>query len=342
MLARPRNSLVYIRLTLKKSALLPMSCSVSSLSARRVLPLGALLLAVAGGTVAAPLPALDLAMTTTAQLVFPSEAGKVYRVLASPDLKTWPVAGEPVFGTGGDIALWAPSPPEGTGAQFFRIQSETEPAGGLAPWKLPSAPILFNDGEQAGKYEFAADGTGSWKSGENTKAFTWVWLRTGMDTGKITLTWAGAAGGQEILKLSYTASQLGRFERGEWVDDLEISTDAGTFGPVPADAVPALPVTLAGRRLALADGSVGSALAFDSANAGSRTLDGQSRAVTYSWLVTGGSTVTLTTNLSTTHGEEYRLVFNGPQSGKFVRRTFTEGVFRDEDSGSFSLSDPPR
>lgn len=340
MLARLGNSLVYIRLTLKKSASLPMFRFVSSISDRRILPLGILLLTAAGGTVAAPLPALDLAMTTTAQLVFPSEPGKVYRVLASTDLKTWPVAGEPVFGTGEEIALWTPSPPEGTGTQFFRILSETEPAGGLAPWKMPAAPILFNDGDRTGKYEFAADGAGSWKSGENTKAFTWVWLRTGMDTGKITLTWA--AGGQEILKLTYTAAQLGRFERGEWMDGMEISTDSGTFGPVPADGAPALPATLSGRRVTLADGSVGSALTFDSANAGSRTLDGQSRAVTYSWLVTGGSTVTLTTNLSTTHGEEYRLVFNGPQSGKFVRRTFTEGVFRDEDSGSFSLSDPAR
>lgn len=318
-----------------------MSQSVFSLSARRVLPLGVLLLTAAGGTVAAPLPALDLAMANTAQLVFKSETGKVYRVLASTDLKTWPASGDPVFGTGDDIELWPPSAPEGSGSQFFRILSETEPAGGLAPWKIPATPLLFNDGDRTGKYEFGANGSGTWKSGETTKAFTWVWLRTGMDAGKITLTWAAAAGGgQEILKLSYTAAQLGRFERGEWMDGIEISTDAGTFGPVPAAGTPTLPATLSGRKITLADGSVGSALAFDSANAGSRVLDGQSRPVTYSWLVTGGSTITLTTNLSTTHGEEYRLVFNGPQSGKFVRKTFTEGIFRDEDAGTFSLSQP--
>ena len=36
-----------------------------------------------------------------------------------------------------------------------------------------------------------------------------------------------------------------------------------------------------------------------------------------------------------------RFTFTGPQTGTFTRQTYTEGIFRDQDSGTFCLSCPP-
>lgn len=304
---------------------------------RRFLPASMLALAGAGAVMAGPWAVMDLAVTNTAQIVFPSETGKVYQLLASPDLKNWPAAGEPIFGTGENIELWPPTQADAGGHQFFRIRSELEPAGGLAPWKLTGVSLLLNEGERTVKYEFGANGTGAWKAGEVTRPFAWSWLRTGLNAGKITVTWPNEA--REDLKLDFTATLLGRFVRDHWAEGMLTSTDNGTFGSVPVESTPLVPTGLAGRRIVMADGAAGSTLALETGNSGSRILEGQSQPVTYSWLVTGGNIVTLTANISATHGEEYRLIFTEPRTGKFVRKTFTEGVFRDEDAGVFTLSE---
>lgn len=306
---------------------------------RRFLPVSLLFLLTAGGGMAVPLVLMDLAVTDTAQLVLPSEPGKVYQLLASTDLNTWPEAGEPVFGTGEPIELWPPAQAKPATHQFFRVRIDTEPAGGLAPWKLTDTPLLLNEGDRAVKYEFGAEGAGFWKTGEITRPFTWVWLRTGKDSGKVTVNWPDG-GAHEDLKLDFDGPLLGHFTRDQWAEGLLVNSSAGTFGAVPAAGSPLMPGALAGRKIALADGATGSVLSLDTTNAGTRSLDGDSRPVTYSWLVTGGNNINLTTSISPTHGEEYQLIFKGPQTGKFIRKTFTEGVFRDEDSGVFTLSEP--
>jgi hypothetical protein len=57
--------------------------------------------------------------------------------------------------------------------------------------------------------------------------------------------------------------------------------------------------------------------------------------------VTGSTSARLITTFSSTHGEDYRFIFTGPQTGTFTRQTFTEGIFRDQDVGTFCLTCPP-
>ncbi|RYD31636.1 MAG: hypothetical protein EOP86_17490, partial [Verrucomicrobiaceae bacterium] len=150
--------------------------------------------AMAAPAMAGPWAAMNLTIMDTVQLVLPaSEPGKTYQLQASTDLKTWLAAGEPVFGTGDAIEVWPSSLTPPSNQQFFRISCQTEPEGGSAPWRLAGTSLLLNEGRRTVKYQFKAEGAGTWQTGEVTKPFTWTWLRTGLNAGKARVTWTGGA-----------------------------------------------------------------------------------------------------------------------------------------------------
>lgn len=308
-------------------------------SALRICPAG-LLLVLLGcvGLVRADDPE-GFSVREAVRLSWETERGTLCQVFASTDLLAWQKSGMPVFGTGGRVELLLSGDPDGEGCQFYRLRTESEPVGGLAPWELTTQSLVLNDGAVPARYDFQENGEGVWKAGEVLRVFSWIWQRSGLNDGLVTITWG--EGIREDLKLIYTGPRLGRFERNIYEEGgLEYSS-AGTFGSLPADGAPLLPVALSGRCMVFTDGATGTSLELDSANTGTRVLEGEPQAVTYFWLITGSTSVTLNTSVSATHGEEYKLTFTGPQNGTFVRSTFTEGTFRDEDSGVFTLSDPP-
>lgn len=306
------------------------------LSPARWLPV--LLAAWTGGAAAqAPLLSTDpvLTLQPAVLLSLPTEAGKVYQLQASSDLKGWEDSGSPVFGSGTPLEQAMAS----EGRQFFRLKVLTEPALGSSHWSLDGRSFQLNDGNGVVRYDFPAGSAGYRQAGPSGKSFTWTWQRLSMAGGIAELTFLD--GSREFLDLQFSASQIGCFTRRIFADSQLVDTDSGSFGPVPAAATPLVPSSLDGRSIALCDQPGGSSLTFTSSNSGTRLLDGQPSPFEGNWLVTGIGTARFTATFSPTHGEDYRFTFTGPQTGRYLRQTFTEGIFRDEDEGTFCLGNPP-
>ena len=292
-------------------------------------------------TVAAPaqvvLPSNPPVMTLrpAVMISMPTEAGKVYQMQASPDLKSWTGTGGPIFGTGASLEQPMPS----AGQQFFRLQILTEPAMGTAPWSLQAMDLQFNEGRRVVQYHFPATGEGTRQTGTLSKTFTWTFQRTSLTDGGAVLTFPD--GSRETLQLQFAGMKSGRFSRQSFIGSRLGETDDGSFGPAPQAGLPLVPLIPTGYCFAFSDQPTGGGLTLTSATGGTRLLEGQVAAFNGNWLVTGSSSARLVTTFSSTHGEDYRFTFTGPQTGTFTRQTYTEGIFRDQDSGTFCLSCPP-
>lgn len=286
-----------------------------------------------------PLPgsAPVLTVRPAVQLLMPTEAGTVYQLETSPSLTSWVPVGGPVFGTGAPLIHTAP----GHGQEFFRLQVLGQPLVGDALWDLKGQAFQLNDGVRNVRYSFTQTDSGSWKSGNTTRAFTWSWTREGLQSGRSELVFED--GSREEIQLQFTASLCGRFTRSQFSATRLVSTHDGSFGPVPVLPVPPplAPLTLLGRPIALGDAPSGSSITLQSASGGTRVLDGQAQTFSGQWLVTGSGTARLTANFGTRHGEEYDFVFTGPSTGRFTRTTFTESMFPDLDTGTFCLGSAP-
>ena len=268
-------------------------------------------------------------------ITMPTEAGKVYQMQVSPDLKAWSGMGGPLFGTGVPFEKAMP----GAGQQFFRLQVLTEPAMGSAPWALQALALQFNEGRRVVQYDFPASGEGTRQTGALSKTFTWTYQRTSLTDGGAVLTFPD--GSREILQLQFSAVKAGRFTRQTFIGSRLEETDDGSFGPAPLVGLPLVPSIPTGYSFAFSDQPSGGGLSLTSASGGTRLLDGQSASFNGNWLVTGSTSARLITTFSSTHGEDYRFTFTGPQTGTFTRQTFTEGIFRDQDIGTFCLTCPP-
>lgn len=269
----------------------------------------------------------------------PTEAGKVYQLQASSNLEAWQDQGEPVFGLGTPMR----QPMISEGQQFFRLRVLTEPALGPAPWSPVGHAYQLNEGQRIVQTRFVADGCGIWQDGDIPADCTWTWQRTSPSTARARLTLAG--GSREVLDFTYSAPQAGRFVRWVYAENQLAGTTAGSFGPQaapsPAGSDLVVPVTLAGRAIAFCDQPSGGSLTMATQTAGTRLLEGGTLPFNGSWLVTGHNSGRITATFSPTHGEEYRLTFTTSTCGRFTRQTFTEGLFRDADEGTFCLTNPP-
>jgi hypothetical protein len=268
-------------------------------------------------------------------ITMPTEAGKVYQMQVSPDLKSWTGVGEPLFGTGAPLE----KPMPGVGQQFFRLQVMTEPVIGPAPWALQALALQFNEGRRVVHYDFPASGAGTRQTGGLSKSFTWTYQRTSLSDGGAVLTFPD--GSRETLQLQFSAVKAGRFTRQTFLGSRLEETDDGSFGPAPKAGLPLVPPIPTGYRFAFSDQPSGGGLSLTSASGGTRLLEGQSASFNGNWLVTGSTSARLIATFSSTHGEDYRFTFTGPQTGTFTRQTFTEGIFRDQDVGTFCLTCPP-
>jgi len=280
-------------------------------------------------------PALPAMILRPAVVItMPTEAGKVYQMQISPDLKSWSGMGGPLFGTGFPFEKSMP----GESQQFFRLQVLTEPAMGPAPWALQAVALQFNEGRRVVHYDFTASGVGTRQTGALSKTFSWTYQRAGLTEGGAVLTFPD--GSRETLQLQFSAVQAGRFTRQTFIGSRLEETDDGSFGPAPQADLPLVPPIPTGFSFAFSDQPSGGNLSLTSASGGTRLLDGQSASFNGNWLVTGSTSARLITTFSSTHGEDYRFTFTGPQTGTFTRQTFTEGIFRDQDIGTFCLTCP--
>lgn len=313
----------------------------------RVFHSGSLVAVVAGwgmGSAGAQAPAPGtsgpvFALRPAVVISMPTEAGKVYQLQASPNLEAWREVGDPVFGDGTPIQ----HPVIGEGQEFFRLKVLTEPAMGLAPWSPAGQTYQFNEGQRLVQTSFAAEGHGICQSGAVSTPHAWTWQRTSFSEARAELTLPEDT--REVLYLTYSAPQVGRFVRWVYRANQFVETDAGSFGPLAAAAAagtgPLVPASLTGRTLAFCDQPTGGSLTLNTNTTGTRLLEGAALAFNGNWLVTGNTSARITATFSPTHGEEYRFTFTTPTCGRFTRQTFTEGIFRDADEGTFCLTNPP-
>lgn len=275
-----------------------------------------------------------LTVRPAVEISMPTEPGKVYQMQASPDLTSWENRGEPTFGTGTPIV----QPMAGGSSQYFRLQVLTAPVMGMAPWGLEGTALQFNEGPRTVRYDFMAAGQGHLASGITQRNIAWTWRRDGMKSGLIEIN--PADGSREVLRLNYSAAGLGQFIRKTYIGPRLDNADSGSFGPAPAATTLLVPATVAGRTLAFSDLPGGNSLTLTGPNAGVRLLDGASQPFSGNWLVTGINSARLTASFGVAHGEDYRFTFTGPLTGRYTRQTFTEGVFRDDDQGTFCIGPP--
>lgn len=271
-------------------------------------------------------PAVVLSLST--------EAGKGYQMQASSDLENWSDIGEPVFSTGDPVM----QPKVAEGRQYFRLKELPQPLPGFAPATPAGLSLQLNEGSRVIRNSFAADGSGTWQTGTIHKSCTWTWQRTGFSESKSELKLSD--GSREVVQFSYCSPQCGRFTRLTYMGERLLEGDAGSFGPGPAAHAagsPLVPSAVTGRSLALCEMPGGSGLSLGAHGKGTRQLDGTSLPFQGSWLVTGSTTARLSANFGPTHGEDYQFTFTGPQTGRFIRHTYTGGVYRDTDSGNFCL-----
>jgi hypothetical protein len=296
------------------------------------------LLAAAAQTPAPPNSEPVITVRPVVIISMPTEAGKVYQMQASPNLEGLADVGSPIFGDGTPVR----QPMASEGQHFFRLKILTEPTVGLAPWSPAGLAYQFNEGQRIVQTTFAADGSGVWQSGSTTQNHSWTWLRSGDREARAELTLP--EGTREVLQLTYSAPQAGRFVRWIYRGSELQETDAGSFGPQAPPATgnsPLVPASLSGRSLAFCDQPSGGSLTLATHSTGTRQLEGVALPFHGSWLQTGNNSARLTATFGPTHGEEYRFTFTTPTCGRFTRQTFTEGIFRDADEGTFCLTTAP-
>lgn len=317
-----------------------MSPPARFFSLTRLLPV---LLVTCPGTSPAQnhLSAPVLTLRPAVEISMPTEPGRVYQMQASADLSSWQNRGTPIFGTGTPIL----QPMAGGSSQFFRLQVLTTPVMGDAPWSPEGSVLQLNDGTRLVRYDFQADGRGTSHTGNAATAFTWTWLRDGLSRARAELTLPGSPTSgvpvKEVIQFTYVAAKTGQFTRRGYTGTRLDNTDSGSFGPAPAATSPLVLSLMTGRTIAFSESPAGNGLTFTTPNAGLRLIDGTTSGFSGTWLVTGNTTARLTASFGTTHGEEYRFTFTSPLTGRYSRQTFTEGVFRDEDQGTFCLGTAP-
>ena len=210
---------------------------------------------------------------------------------------------------------------------------------GAAPWALGNTSAQLNEGDRTLIYYFTGNGQGTVVSAGTPRTFTWSWLRNGLSCGESVLTYGDST--REVIQWKYTAPTTGQFIRESFVGGRLDRTDEGTFGPNPVDGTPLVPASIPGRPMALSGVAAASGLTLTRSDSGTRLLDGKTASFAGNWLVTSSSTARLTAAFSPAHGEEYRFTFTSPLTGRYTRLTYTEGVFRDEDGGTFCLGAQP-
>ena len=300
------------------------------------------LLVVVPSEIPAQAPAPVLTLRPAVEVSMPTEPGKLYQMQVSGDLTTWQNHGTPIFGTGNPVV----QPMAAAAQQFFRLQVLTAPVMGDAPWTPEGSMLQLNEGTRTLRYEFQPNNKGFIRpqsgNGPGT-AFTWTWLREDLSRGRAEITIpASSTTVREIIQFSYIAPRTGQFARRVYKGAHLENSNAGSFGPASANVLPLVPAVITGRPMAFSEFPTGNALTLTTTNAGLRLMDGSSTPFGGSWLVTGSNTARLSANYgSSTQGEEYRFTFTGPYTGQYTRQTFTEGVFRDEDQGTFCLGNAP-
>lgn len=269
----------------------------------------------------------------------PTEAGMIYQMQASADLQNWSPLGEPILSTGSPIE----QPAVAGSQQFFRLQMVDGSEVGPCPASIEGQNLQFNEGSRIVLASFSANGNGTWRSGSTTQLFQWIWERTSLTEGKAELSLPN--GKREVLQLHYAVPQAGRFTRLVYQDNQLVDTDGGSFGPQPVAGTsttinPGIPVSVAGRSIVFSDLPSSGSLDIGLNSTGTRQMDGASLPFSGNWLVTGSNSARLLANFNSTHGEEYRFTFLTSNCGRYTRQTFTEGLFRDADEGTFSLTNP--
>ena len=273
------------------------------------------------------------------ELHYAADEGKTWMIEQSADLRLWSAAGPVLFGTGETVSRLLPVAETALSgsSEYFRVKEETLPATGRARWSMEGCSMLVNTPEGLTRIDIGANGQGSATNETGTRAFSWGWQRSGMDTGCLTMT--GPDGTQECAQLAYQGDGTGVYVSRTAKDGVPLAATTGTFRPfageLPGVEVPASP----GNALIVFAGT-GRPVSVRLTAGGAAAISSPAGDSSYSshYVVTGPAAATLTLECQDGFSEHWTMVFTGPGCGTFASETRRYGQLRRSGRGSFTMT----
>jgi hypothetical protein len=270
-------------------------------------------------------------------LSHPTQPGNTYAIERSTNLQSWQPDTNPVFGDGNEATRLLPVTPGASGTAFYRLRTDTRPVGGNAPWLIADSVLLLNGSEGPRSLIFNTNGGGALLQGVTNQAFTWEWLRTGLDSGTCKVT--RSSGEIETIALQFTATGTGVFTSQRNRDGIPSGATAGTFRKVADSSLTTfMPATL-GHALITLSGT-GRSAGVDVKGDGTASVAGPAGVITYpcNYILKTATTAELRLNGLAPDSESYIFTFNGPACGTYTSKAKKNSVLRREATGAFTIT----
>lgn len=253
--------------------------------------------------------------------------GHTYTLQRSPDMEAWADAGR-VFGTGTGLSF---SLEALGGSEYLRIRDDTRPAGGLAPWLLEGQTVTVSREDGTQTWQFLTGNAGSLLVAGSAvpETFTWTWLRTGENEGRVTAQFSGRS---EQLQLVWTRAALGHVEQQVRIGGQVQQSCSGCFHT----GLPVNPVSgseLTATHLLFTEIGSSDLLSRSAPGPGASWSLARNESSSSCTLDLSGNSVSLTLPDGTI--DIISLTFTGPSTGTFVRQAVRNGLLLDTDTGVF-------
>lgn len=282
-------------------------------------------------------PPPPLALWNAVELTSATEPGKTYIIEQSSDLQLWVAIGGTVYGDGELSGNLVSNAGEANGNGFYRLKVETLPAEGHSRWSMSGCNMVLSTDAGACLMNFGNDGSGRMTLEAGGIPFAWDWLRTGRDSGCVTITWSG--GVVESMDMHFLGKGAGVFSSRRVVDGIPAGASAGTFRDA-GDSPLALSVPAAlGNALITFSGS-GRPVAVELKAGGAAAISSPvaTGSFTSSYMVTGTTTATLILECSSGVTESWELNFTGPACGTYSSTSQRNGKLRRSATGAFTIA----
>jgi hypothetical protein len=225
-----------------------------------------------------------------------------------------------------------------TDSGYYRLRVETYPDAGKSRWSMAGCRMVFNTPGGLRHFTFGDDGTGTASDANGSGAFSWSWLRSGKDTGCVTVSWPDDS--VECLEMEFLGTRSGVFRCERTTGGIPSGAVAGTFRDAEEDIVAATPSPAVHGSALLTFAGTGRAVAVALAGDGSAVIDGPTGVQTFaaSYAVTGETEANLTLEGVGGITESWTLTFTGPACGTYLSRTERNGLLRRSGTGSFTVA----
>lgn len=279
-----------------------------------------------------------LTLWNAVELSHGTDQDETYILEHSTDLSLWTAIGGPVYGDGDQAGHLVSAFNTNAASGFYRLKVNTRPPEGKSRWSMDGCRMLLNTSGGACVMTFGSDATGSMMAADaGLAAFTWDWQRTGLDTGRATVTWPG--GIVETMDLQFTGEHAGVFSSRKTAEGLFAGAASGTFrDDAAASLAQSAPSSLTNVLLTVS--GTGRATGIEVNAFGNAMISGPAGpagfACSYTRRSAAEAEMILTNEEGTT--ETWLLTFTGPACGTCAGTTERNGILRRTASGNFTIA----